>query len=231
MRKRRFRNAPGIFLALVLIGLLGYFLGWSKALEIRSIEISAAGNEAIVTQLLIPKDLHIGLPIARVSSQRIAHDLSALTWVDTIKVNRRWLAHDLRITITEHHPIAQYVDTQGQTEYFDAGGYNFITPNPPSGLPVINFAIVGADSRTAIATFLSQTPPDLTANLSSLSVDQNNQVNLTTTISGYPQLAISWGTAADIPLKVRVLRQLLALPENKKITSADLSNPLTPIVK
>ena len=123
MRKRRYRNAPGIFLAVVLIGLIGYFLGWSKALEIRTIEITAAGNEAIVTPLLIPKDLHIGMPIARVSSQRIAHDLSALTWVDTIKVNRRWLAHDVRITITEHLPIAQYVDTQGSIEYFDASGY------------------------------------------------------------------------------------------------------------
>ena len=231
MRKRRYRNAPGIFLAVALIGLIGYFLGWSKALEIRTIEITAAGNEAIVTPLLIPKDLHIGMPIARVSSQRIAHDLSALTWVDTIKVNRRWLAHDVRITITEHLPIAQYVDTQGSAEYFDASGYNFITPNPPTGIPVINFATVGTESRTAIATFLSQTPPDLTANLSSLSVDQQNQVNLTTTIPGYPLLAIAWGTATEIPLKVRVLRQLLTLPENKKITSADLSNPLTPIVK
>jgi len=231
MRKRRYRNAPGILLAVVLIGLLGYFLGWSKALEIRTIEITAAGNEAIVTPLIIPKDLHIGLPMARVSSKRIAHDLSALSWVDVIAVNRRWLAHDVRITITQHHPIAQYLDTQGATEYFDAKGYNFTTPNPPTGLPVINFAVVGSDSRTAIATFLSQTPPDLTANLLSLSVDLKNQVNLTTSISGYKQLAIAWGTATDIPLKVRVLRQLLTLPENKKIITVDLSNPLTPVVQ
>ena len=230
MRKRRFRNAPGIFLAVVLIGLSGYFLGWSKVLAIRSIEITAAGNEAIVTPLLIPKDLHIGLPIARVSSQRIAHDLAALTWIDTIRVNRRWLAHDVRITITEHHPIAQYVDTQGTTEYFDAKGYNFITPNPPTGVPTINFATVGSDSRTAMGTFLAQTPPDLTANLLSLSVDVQNQINLTTTISGHKQLTIAWGTATDIALKVRVLRQLLTLPENKKISTVDLSNPLTPIV-
>jgi cell division septal protein FtsQ len=231
MRKRRYRNAPGILLALVLIALLGYFLGWSKALEIRSIEISASGNEAIVTRLLIPKDIHIGLQIARVSSQRIAHDLSALTWVDSVKVDRRWLAHDLRITITEHHPIAQYIDTQGATEYFDAQGYNFTTPNPPPGLPVINFATVGSDSRAAMATFLSQTPADLTAHLSSLSVDQGNLINLTTSLPGYKELAISWGATSDIPLKIRVLRQLLALPENKRINSVDLSNPLSPIVK
>ena len=231
MRKRRYRNAPAILLAVLLIMLFGYFLGWSKALEIRSIEITAAGNEAIVTPLLIPKDLHIGLPIARVSSQRIAHDLSTLSWVDTIKVNRRWLAHDVRITITEHHPIAQYTDTQGATEYFDAQGYNFTTPNPSSGLPVINFAAVGTDSRAAMATFLSHSPSDLTAHVLSLSVDQSNQVILATSIAGYKQLTIAWGTTKDIALKIKVLRQLLSLPENRKITSVDLSQPLTPVVQ
>ncbi len=231
MRKRRYRNAPGILLAVVLIGLLGYLLGWSKALEIRTIEISAAGNEAIVTPILIPKDLHVGLPIARVSSQRIEHDLAQLTWIERIKVDRHWFAHDVKIFITEHHPIAQYVDSQGATEYFDSKGYNFMSPNPPTGIPIINFAIVGTESRSAIATFLSQTPADLTSNLLSLSVDQQNQINLSTSISGYTQLAISWGVATNIPLKVSVLRHLLALPENREIFSVDLSNPLTPIVK
>lgn len=231
MRKRRYRNAPGILLAVLLIGLLGYLLGWSKALEIHSIEISASGNEAIVSPLIIPKDLHVGLPMARVSSQRIVHDLSELPWVDKVTVNRRWLAHDVRITITAHHPIAQYVDTQGTSEYFDAQGYNFTSPNPPAGIPFIDFALAGTDSRTAIATFLSQTPADLTANLLSLAVDQSNQINLTTSLPGYKQLAITWGATTDIALKVQVLRHLLLLPENKKINSVDLSNPLSPIVK
>ena len=65
----------------------------------------------------------------------------------------------------------------------------------------------------------------------SLSVNRNNEIQLTTSIPGYQALTISWGSAEQIPLKVKVLRQLLTLPENKKISSVDLASPLTPIVK
>lgn len=231
MRKRRFRSAPGIFLVVALIGVAGYLLGWSKALEIRTIEISASGNESLVNPILIPRDLHIGMPIARVSAQRISHDLAGFTWISDIKINRRWLAHDLRITITEYKAIAQYVDNNGSTQYFNDKGFNFSAPNPPTGLPVIDFALESPISRSAIATFLSQVPGDLTTHLSSLSVDIQNQVEMTTTIPGFKNLAITWGTASDIPLKVKVLRQLLTLRENKKVVSVNVSSPMTPVVK
>ncbi len=231
MRKRRFRSAPAIFLIIVLVGVAGYLLGWSKALEIRTIEIYASGNEALINPVLNPKDVGIGMPMARVSGQRISHDLARFSWVDTIKIKRRWLAHDLQITITEHKAIAQYVDSNGIIEYFDSKGFNFIAPHAPVGLPEINFAQVGNDSRSAIALYLSQVPSDLTAHLSSLSIDRHNQVAMTTTIPGFTTLSISWGIVSEMPLKVKVLRQLLTLKENKKITNIDLSNPMTPVVK
>jgi len=231
MRRRRFRSAPGVFLVIVLIGMLGYLLGWSKALEIKTIEIKAAGNEAIVTPVLIPKDLRVGLPIARVSSQRIRKDLAQFSWIQKITIKRRWLAHDVSVDITERRAIAQYVDSKGVTEYFDGSGFNFIAPNPPTGLPVIGFANESTAARSAIATFLAQTPNDLTAKMSSLSVDGQDQIALTTALPGYSALNISWGAASELTLKVQVLRQLLTLPENKKIVSVDLSNPLTPVVK
>lgn len=231
MRRRRFHNAPVIFLAICLIGVSGYFLGWSKVLAIRTIEISAAGNESIVEPIVVPRDLRIGLPIARVSVKRINQDLSQFTWIKNIKINRRWLAHDVKITITERQAVAQYVDMKGATQYFDSTGHNFTSPNPPSGIPTINFATESDASRSTIATFLAQTPSDLTANMVSLGVDKNNQIELTTSITGYKALSIAWGSADQIALKVRVLRQLLSLPENKKITSVDLTAPLTPIVK
>jgi len=231
MRKRRLRNAPGIFLIFLLVGLLGYLLGWSKALEIRTIEISAAGNESLVRTIMVPRDLHIGLPIARVSTSRIQDDLAQFTWVRTMKIDRRWLAHDVKVMITERQGVAQYIDSQGVIEYFDASGHNFISPNPPKGVPVINFAVENGESRSAVATFLAQAPADLTANLSSLSVDIRNQISLTTRVANYKSLQIAWGSDAQIPLKVQVLRKLLRLPENEKLVSVDLSNPLTPTVK
>ena len=231
MRKRRFRNAPGIFLVVLLIGLLGYLLGWSKFLEIKSIEISAAGNESIVTPIIVPKDLRIGLPMARVSTQRITHDLGSLTWINKITISRRWLAHDVKIFITERRAVARYVDSNGVIEYFDPGGYNFTSPNPPTGIPTIDFGSQSGTSRSTVATFLAQTPNDLTAKMLSLSVDEQNQITLTTAVPGYKELTIAWGGVDQLSLKVKVLRQLLTLPANKKIVNVDLTNPMTPVVK
>ena len=231
MASRRLKNAPGIILVVLLLGLLGYFLGWSKVLEIKSIEISAQGNETLVTPVIVPKDVHIGLPMARVSSQRISHDLASMTWISNIKVERRWLAHDVRITISAHRPIAQYFDSAGSTKYFDSAGYSFVSPNPPSGLPVISFGQQDDTSRAAVASFLAETPSDLTAGLISLGVDSTQEIVLTTELPGFSQLEIHWGTDKDIALKVKVLHQLLGLPENRKITTVDLSNPMTPVVK
>jgi len=231
MRKRRFRNAPGIFLVVLLIGLLGYLLGWSKFLEIKSIEISAAGNESIVTPIIVPKDLRIGLPMARVSTQRITHDLGSLTWINKITISRRWLAHDVKIFITERRAVARYVDSNGVIEYFDPGGYNFTSPNPPTGIPTIDFGSQSGTSRSTVATFLAQTPNDLTAKMLSLSVDEQNQITLTTAVPGYKELTIAWGGVDQLSLKVKVLRRLLTLPENKKIVNVDLTNPMTPVVK
>ena len=231
MRKKRIRNAPGIVLLILLVGVLAYFLGWSKALAIRSIEISASGNEALVTPLIVPKDIHIGLPMARISSQRIKQDLRSMSWIDKISIDRRWLAHDLRISISEHQPIAQYFDAQGQPQYFDGAGYSFVSPNPPAGLPVITFSHQDQQSRNAVAQFLASAPSDITVGMIDLHVDSIDQILLTTSIPGYQQLVINWGAATEIPLKVKVLRQLLTLPENKKIIHVDLTSPLTPIVK
>jgi len=231
MRKKGLRNAPGIVLLILLVGVLTYFLGWSKVLAIKSIEISAVGNEALVTPLILPKDVHIGMPMARVSSARIKHDLTSLSWIEKVTINKRWLAHDLRISISEHHAIAQYLSSQGQTEYFDRKGYSFISPNPPSGLPIVTFTQQDQQSRNSVAQFLAIVPSDITVGMTGLYVDSLDQILLTTMLPGYPQLIISWGTATEIPLKVRVLRKLLTLPENKKITNIDLTNPLTPIVK
>jgi cell division septal protein FtsQ len=231
MRRRRLRNAPVIFLVIALMGTFGYFVGWSKALEIRSIEVSAAGNEALVTSVLIPKDLHLGLPMARLSTQRITHDLSQFTWIRSVTVTRRWLAHDVKITIRQRIAVAQYVDSHGSLQYFDASGFNFTVPNPPAGIPTIDFSSESVDSRSAVALFLSQTPRDITTHLSSLAVDSHNQIAITTTLPKFKNLSILWGSAEQLSLKNQVLRQLLSLPENKKISSVDLSLPMTPVVK
>ena len=54
---------------------------------------------------------------------------------------------------------------------------------------------------------------------------------LTTLVIDGRSLKITWGGSQDLPLKIKVLRELLLLPENAKIVRMDLTTPLSPIVK
>ena len=206
-------------------------LGWSKTFAVRSIQVGAAGNESIVLPLIVPKDIHLGMPMARVSAKRIATDLSSQTWIDHISVSRGWFSHRLRISITEHRAIAQYVDEHGAVQYFDSQGISFTSPNPPSNLPTITFSDQTQVSRAAVALFLASTPMELLTGMTSLSVDGSNDIHQVTSVMGHQGLVISWGGASELSLKTRVLLGLLALPENKKITQVDLTTPQTPIVR
>jgi hypothetical protein len=48
---------------------------------------------------------------------------------------------------------------------------------------------------------------------------------------GKGTLIIRWGNSVQLGTKVKVLRALLALPENAKVKMIDLSSPLSPIAK
>ncbi len=231
MHRPKVKNAPAILLAIVLISLFAFLLGWSRLLSIRSIEISAGGNEVIITSIVEPSLARVGLPMARVSSERIRREILHQTWVANVIVNRRWLARDLRINVTSRVPVAQYVDLDGSTKYFDRSGYTFVTPHPMPALPVVTFTGSTGTLRSAIAQFLSAAPADLVAHMSSLEIDAHGNISMAASISGHSKLLIAWGTRTEEPLKVQVIQALLALKENKNITVIDVTNPLSPIVK
>jgi hypothetical protein len=46
-----------------------------------------------------------------------------------------------------------------------------------------------------------------------------------------PSVEINWGDSSAIAIKAKVLRALLALPENKKVRAIDLSQPSNPTAK
>ena len=67
----------------------------------------------------------------------------------------------------------------------------------------------------------------------SLFVAGPDQITMKSDIDG-KALTINWGSfknAAEIPAKVQVLRTLIAMPENAKISTVDLTNLRAPVVK
>jgi len=76
-------------------------------------------------------------------------------------------------------------------------------------------------------------PADLLATLTSLEITTDGTITMSTNLRK-PELRINWGranTPADITVKANVLKGLLRLPENKKITHVDLTIANSPIVK
>lgn len=213
---------------LALVVLFAYVLGWSKLLVVKKIDFVANGNEGVISQIIEPTDIHIGLPLARVNVSKISRDLSSQTWIKQLKVNRHWATGNVSIVVTPRIPVAQY-EVNGNSNYFDSEGITFIAPSAPTDLPLITFSSEGQASKQAVADFLAQIPGDFLAGMSELRVLSPESITMATSLPGYKNLEISWGSPTELPLKVNVLRHLLALGDNSKVIRIDLTNPSQPV--
>ena len=213
---------------LVLVVLFAYVLGWSKLLVVKKIDLAANGNEVAISQIIEPTDIHIGLPLARVNVSKINRDLSSLTWIKQLKVNRHWATGNVSIVVTPRIPVARY-EVNGNINYFDSEGITFTAPSAPPNLPLITFFSEGQASKQAVAEFLAQIPADFLAGMSELRVLSPESIKMATSLPGYVSLEVSWGSPTELPLKVNVLRHLLALGDNSKVIRVDLANPSQPV--
>jgi hypothetical protein len=80
-----------------------------------------------------------------------------------------------------------------------------------------------------VAEFLAQIPADFLAGMSELRVLSPESIKMATSLPGYKNLEVSWGSSTELPLKVNVLRHLLALGDNAKVIRVDLTNPSQPV--
>lgn len=224
----RSKNLPVIALVLALVILSAYVLGWSKLLVVKKINLAANGNEIAISQIIEPTDIHIGLPLARVNVSKISRDLSSQTWIKQLKVNRHWTTGNVSIVVTPRIPVARY-EVNGNINYFDSEGITFTAPSAPPNLPLITFSSEGQASKQAVAEFLAQIPADFLAGMSELRVLSPESIKMATSLPGYKNLEVSWGSPTELPLKVNVLRHLLALGDNSKVIRIDLTNPSQPV--
>ena len=213
---------------LALVVLFAYVLGWSKLLVVKKIDLAANGNEVAISQIIEPSDVHIGLPLARVNVSKINRDLSNLTWIKQLKVNRHWATGNVSIVVTPRIPVARY-EVNGNINYFDSEGITFTAPSASTDLPLITFSSDGQASKQAVAEFLAQIPADFLAGMSELRVLSPESIKMATSLPGYVNLEVSWGSPTELPLKVNVLRHLLALGDNSKVIRVDLTNPSQPV--
>lgn len=228
-------------LAILITGGLIYGLGWSTLVAIDAIEIKGTNQQKLISAHLISGDssLIINQPLARMNPKSEENLITELDWVKTAKVTRNWWSGKVTVLIEPRIPVAVFVRNGRVTSapiYLASDGKEFTSPQRFSDLATISLAGTNPDSqesRQLIATFVANLPVDLLAALTKLEITADGTITMSTNLRK-PVLKINWGRAnkpAEITVKANVLKGLLLLPENKKISQVDLTIANSPIVK
>lgn len=240
MRIRADRLLRSIFAVAILGGLI-YGLGWSSLLAVTAVEIKGTNQEKLIRAQLVAENsnLVIGRPLARINPRSEENLISDLEWIKSAKVTRNWLSGKALISVEPRIPVAVFSNrgrAPGAVRYLASDGKEFACPQKFSKLATINLdgrSIDSEKSREEIAAFVSNMPSDLLESLTRLEINATGRIIMSTNLRK-PVLRINWGSAntpTEIGVKSNVLKGLLLLPENKKITQVDLTIANSPITK
>ena len=226
--KRLFRS----LLALLLVVGLAYGLGWSNLLIIKKIEITGTKQVDVISTAIFASDsgLAVGEPLARANMAAAKKALENIDWVSRSSISRNWFNGKVSIRVSERTPVALFSSQSGALRYLDSNGVEFTALDAPSNLPQVNLMASAPGTRKFAAGFVAKLPMDILQAMTSLLISSDLHATMTTALRK-PDLLIEWGSGDSISTKVEVLRRLLLLPENKKISFIDLSTPTAPIVK
>jgi cell division septal protein FtsQ len=174
--------------------------------------------------------LHMGERMARVDVQAVDRVISSIDWISHVSISRNWISGKVGISVSEKVAIAGFAASDGAMQYFDAAGNIFHSPDSLSALPAVTFATQDQSSRQAAASLIAALPSDLRTSMLSLHVASPQSLVMSSSLVA-PSVEITWGDTSQIDVKVKVLRALIALPENRKVRAIDLSQPSNPTAK
>jgi cell division septal protein FtsQ len=219
---------------LLVVGTLAYLLGYSNLLSVKQLEINELGQRPDAASVIARPDLNlkIGAQLARVNVRGAESALTKIGWVERSKVSRNWISGKVEISITARTPVAKVVAQDlGGDSYIDLAGKIYQDSSISKPLPVITIG----DSKLAseAARFISTMPmisSDLLAKMKDLTLSAQGDFEMQVADLGH-LISIRFGNGSDLAKKVEIYNRLIALPENKKVTSIDLSDPKYPIAK
>lgn len=215
------------FIAPVLaIAVLGYILGWSSLLEIRTIEVSGIkGAKTLTSKKIIKKSgIKPGDKLARVNSGTVARALEEFPEIARVEVNRRPL-HTVEIAVTTRSIDLAIASGNGRYLLGDITGTTFVeVSKAPRGIPIFTgdrrFLSDGMGIYSAL-------PKKIRSRVEKIALPSSASISFS--LRG--GLSILWGSNSDLEAKLTVLDALLAAPENKKARFIDIATPLTPTVR
>ena len=208
------------FLVVILFGLLIYLVAWSSLFTVSGIQIVGTDQQSIRTA----SGISIGEKLARVEPRAVARELKKPLWVKEATISRNWLTGKVTIEITPRTPIGIF-----KGHYIDKSGTIFDIPGVSQlALPVVE-GLSTADGLAAIALF-TQLPADFRSKVRMVSAMNVDRFQLTIE-EGKRTVSLMWGSDSEMDVKIKVFEALIALKENSKISTVDVSAPHAPIVK
>jgi cell division septal protein FtsQ len=212
-----------IGVAILTIATLAFLFGWTNIFTVKSVGVSGSPDSQITKQVLQISDIKVGDKLARIEPRNIASKLSlaGIDWIKDVKVSRNWLSRKVTIDLTPRIALAVSGD-----KYVDGEGVLFTSPvNINKRLALIT-AKSGATRAAAIELYLNL-PKELKDKVTAISASASENFQLVLD----QKLRINWGSNTNTAVKIKIYKALIALPENKKISQMDLSDPTKPTVK
>lgn len=214
-----------VLLVVLLIGAVGWLLGWSSFLTVKQIEVvGVAADSPIKSDAIISlSGVRIGEPMARLSGASVKRELAQIPRIKSVSLIRHW-PHRIVLLIKERVPVAAIVKGN-QFLLIDSESKAYATVSVlPVEVPTI---MVTGDFQTGINTAMSvitHLPFNIRSQLTHVDSSGKDGVQLILR-SG---TRIIWGSNEDLALKSRVLTTLLAGAGASKVKTFDVSAPFAP---
>ena len=213
---RRIVSIAGI----ALFALLTYIIAWSTLFTVSKVVVTGAQQNAMQNL----SGVTIGEKLARVEPRAVARKLQEQLWIEGVEVSRNWINGTVTLQITPRKPIGIFAG-----RFIDKSGTTFDIPGGSSeSLPIVE-AQTSENGLAAIELF-KNIPEKLRTKIVTITAKNADSFELILD-EGTRKVLLQWGTNSDLDLKIKVYEALIALKENSKIVTVDVSAPHAPIVK
>lgn len=220
-RRRPWRRAGSSLVAVVVLAVIGWTVGWSPLFQVRTVQVSGVeGTEA--AEVLELAGVAKGEPMIRFDPEPVRQRVSVRPTVAGVSVERSWPS-TIVVRVTPRTAVL-VVKSEGDLRLVDESGLAYlVVSKAPAGLPTVSAtgtrAVTPEALRAAVAVQQSL-PESLSSKVSGISVSSADLVTLK--LKG---TSIIWGGPADADTKVSVVAALLPT----KPTTIDVSVPGRPV--
>ena len=229
-RNLRTKKVAGVLGLVVAAAVLLWVVLGSPFLQLKEAEVTVNGTGALVSEqdVLGAVSPFIGTPLARLDMAKVHDSVAKIANVREVVQTRRW-PNGLTITVAERVPVAAVPEGKEFALLDNEAVIVTRIKEAPPELPVIQIPLNDARERTlkSALSILEQLPPDLLAQVASISADTQDSVTLKLRTG----LVVHWGSADETPLKLEVLTVLLKSAEKEGMKVIDLSAPTFPITR